>query len=167
MKHRYFIGFLFFLLLVACLIIVMHQRQPSKQRAEQRAMLFADAVNYSYNEPDKIYELMASSFKEKMSESEFSEAFTKERSYPYLTPLFINFRECKLSDNLYYGTAFYSQAARLPGMKQEIKFVYENGDYYFQWFDDLADGSYLTKFDNITYSLDMYFDHDALAKGKN
>lgn len=132
--------------------------RPSVDTAEERALAFGSAVNYDYREPEKIYEFLSSEFKEKMSEKDFVKAFNKERSYPYLTPLFINYRSVEMSANKEEGKAIYSQAARLPGMIYEVELVYENENYYVYAFEDFLDGSYLEKFDNLTYSLDSYFD---------
>lgn len=84
-----------------------------------------------------------------MSESEFSEAFTKERSYPYLTPLFLNFESLTMEADKHQGMALFSQAARLPGMYVEIPVVFENGDYYCRFFEEFLDGSYLDKFERL------------------
>ena len=63
------------------------------------------------------------------------------------------------------GTAVFEQAARLPGMYYTVSLVYENGDYFIMAFDDFLDGSYLEKFDRLSYSLDDYFDFDADETG--
>lgn len=65
-----------------------------------------------------------------------------------------------MSEDLLRGTVLYSQAARLPGMTQEIDIIFEDGNYYFLPFEELSDGSYLEKFEDVPYSLDMYFDFD-------
>ncbi len=148
-------------LLLASLLIVGCTRTEvpkNEARAHERAVAFAQAVNYEYETPEKIYPYLTAAFKEQMSEDEFVEAFNKERSYPYLVPLFINFREVVLDEAHETGTAYYSQAARLPGMIYEVGMEYENGDYYFRAFDPFLDGSYLEKFEVIPYSLDMYYD---------
>ena len=93
-----------------------------------------------------------------MSSQEFVEAFQKERSYPYLTPLFINYESIQMAEDKLRGTAYFSQAARLPGMVYELPFVYENGQYHVIAFEDFPDGSYLEKFEDLSYSLDSYFD---------
>ena len=132
--------------------------RPSQAAAQERALAFASAVNYDYKKPEKIYEFLSSEFKEKMSVEDFVKAFNKERSYPYLTPLFINYRSVEMSPDNEDGRAIYSQAARLPGMIYEVRLVYENENYYVYAFEDFLDGSYLEKFDNLSYSLDSYFD---------
>ena len=101
---------------------------------------------------------MTAEYKSKMSEEEFVKAFNKERSYPYLTPLFINYTSVSLDNGKKTGKAEYSQAARLPGMVYEVGLVYENGGYHIKDFENFPDGSYLKKFDSVSYSLDSYFD---------
>lgn len=140
------------------LIKVLGENNLTTDNAEERAMEFAEAVNYSYKNPEKIYTFLSSDYKDKISEEDFVEAFTKERSYPYLTPLFINYSSVQLTEKKTKGTAIYSQAARLPGMIYKVELVFENNNYYIYAFEDFLDGSYLEKFENLSYSLDSYFD---------
>ena len=154
------------LILLVCVLLLFGagctQNNQTQANAEERAKAFAQAVNYDYEKPERIYPFLTQAYRDTMSEADFAAAFTKERSYPYLVPLFINYRSIELSDDLLSGTAHFSQAARLPGMNYDVSFVYENGDYYMIAFEDFPDGSYLEKFEDIPYSLDMYFDLDAL-----
>lgn len=140
------------------IIKVLGENKLTQDNAEKRALEFAEAVNYSYKDPKKIYALLSSDFKDNMTEVEFVKAFEKERSYPYLTPLYINFSSVELSEDMTEGEAIYSQAARLPGMIYQVKLVFENNNYYIYDFENFLDGSYLEKFKNLTYSLDSYFD---------
>ena len=64
----------------------------------------------------------------------------------------------ELSDDLMTGIAWYSQAARLPGMVYQVQLFYEDGTYHVLDFEDFPDGSYLDKFDTVTYDLSSYFD---------
>lgn len=132
----------------------------SAKNAEERVKAFADEINYNYETPGNIYDFLTQEYKDKITREEFTKAFEKERSYPYLTPLFINFESIEMSEDKLRGIAHFSQAARLPGMEYEIRFVYEEGDYRMEAFEDLIDGSYLDKFKSIPYSLDSYFDFD-------
>ena len=50
-------------------------------------------------------------------------------------------------------------------LEESIGLVYENGDYYILDWEEFLDGSYLEKFENVPYSLDWYYDTDALDKG--
>lgn len=132
----------------------------SEKSAIQAAEAYAEAVDYQYKDPAAIYAFMTDDFRQSMSEDAFIEAFNKERSYPYLTPLFINFDRVELSEDQMTGTAYYSQAARLPGMVYEVGMVYEDHAWHIRDFDDFLDGSYLDKFDTVTYDLKSYFDTD-------
>ena len=131
---------------------------PSETSAEEAARAYAEAVDYQYENPAEIYAWMTNDFKNTMTESEFVQAFKKERTYPYLTPLFINFDRVELNEDGKSGTAYYSQAARLPGMVYEVGLVYEDSSWHIQDFDSFLDGSYLDKFDTVTYDLKSYFD---------
>lgn len=131
---------------------------PSQSSAEKAAMAYAEAIDYQYENPAVIYEFMTDDFRKVMDKSEFIQAFKKERSYPYLTPLFINYDRVELNEDGTTGTAYYSQAARLPGMVYEVGLVYEDSHWHIKDFDDFLDGSYLDKFDTVTYDLKSYFD---------
>ncbi len=147
-------------LCTACLSSGCTSSNISKKNAEERVKAFAYEINYNYKTPEKIYDFLAEDYRDKITKEEFVNAFKKERSYPYLTPLFINFESIEMSEDKLSGIGHFSQAARLPGMKYDISFRYENGDYYMEAFDELIDGSYLDKFESIPYSLDSYFDFD-------
>jgi len=131
---------------------------PSEASAEKAAKDYAEAIDYQYKDPAVIYEFMTDDFRKSMDKSAFIQAFKKERSYPYLTPLFINYDRVELNEDGKSGTAYYSQAARLPGMVYEVGMVYEDSNWHIQDFDDFLDGSYLDKFDTVTYDLKSYFD---------
>ena len=149
--------------LLLCILIAEQTftwTNKTKEHAEERLQAFAREINYRYEEPDGIYDYLCADFKESMTSEAFVEAFKKERSYPYLVPLFINFRSIELSSDRLSGMAYFSQAARLPGMVYKVPFVYENGDYYMKCFDEFPSGEYLKKFVDIPYSLDMYFDFE-------
>lgn len=83
---------------------------PSEVSAEKAAMAYAEAIDYQYENPAVIYEFMTDDFRKVMDKSEFIRAFKKERSYPYLTPLFINYDRVELNEDGTTGTAYYSQA---------------------------------------------------------
>lgn len=152
--------FLWILCTACCLAPGCTSSNISKKNAEERVKAFAYEIDYKYNTPENIYDYLTKEYRDKITKEEFALAFDKERSYPYLTPLFINFESIEMSEDKLSGVAHFSQAARLPGMKYDIKFVYENGNYYMKDFENLIDGSYLDKFKSIPYSLDSYFDFD-------
>ncbi len=132
--------------------------RPSEEEAVKAVCAFAYDLDYNYREPELLYDYMTADYRERISREEFAEAFRKERSYPYLTPLFINYESIRMAEDLKSGVAVFSQAARLPGMVYEVPVVYEKGRYRVIAFEDFPDGSYLEKFDRLTYSLDSYFD---------
>ncbi len=150
------------IIIIAGLTILVSFRRaaagPSEASAEEAAKAYAEAVDYQYENPSEIYALLTNDFKKTMTENEFVQAFKKERTYPYLTPLFINFDRVELNADGKSGTAYYSQAARLPGMVYEVGLIYEDSAWHIQDFDDFLDGSYLDKFDTVTYDLKSYFD---------
>ena len=145
---------------VGTLLLSFHRMSggASEASAAKAAMAYAEAIDYRYKEPAAIYAFMTDDFQQSMSEDAFIQAFNKERSYPYLTPLFINFDRVALSEDKLSGTAYYSQAARLPGMVYEVGLVYEDHTWHIKDFDSFLDGSYLDKFDTVTYDLKSYFD---------
>jgi hypothetical protein len=147
-------------LLAALLTLCGCGSNQTEEHALERLEDYAQAIDYSYKEPGKIYAFLCQDFRDQMDEEAFCEAFAKERTYPYLTPLYISKPEITLSEDRLSGTAVYLQAARLVGMTYEVSFVYENGDYYIQDWEEFLDGSYLEKFENMIYSLDWYYSED-------
>lgn len=156
----YFVIILLIILLLGYILFGINKNNFNTENAKDRALEFAYAVNYEYDKPEKIYEYLSENFKSKMSEKEFIKAFNKERSYPYLTPLFINFSRIEWLEDNEQGLVFFSQAARLPGMVYTVRLIYENGDYYIMAFENFLDNSYLEKFKNLSYSLDSYYDFE-------
>lgn len=132
---------------IICLGLFFYGR--SMLRAEQRVKSFVHVINYEYKTPEKMYKYFTKAYRQEISKAEFVEAFNKERSYPYLTPLFLNYESIEMDKNNKSGVAIFSQAARLPGMIVEIDLVYENGDYYVHYFEEFLDGSYLDKFERL------------------
>lgn len=153
--HSYVIIFCVFVL-----CFKSYTERPSTKKAEQTAQAYAHAIDYEYKTPEKIYAFMTDDFKSHMSEYKFIKAFKKERSYPYLTPLFINYDGVQMDEGKKSGKVVYSQAARLPGMVHTVSLIFEDGEYHVKDFDDFLDDSYLKKFDTVSYSLDSYFDFD-------
>ena len=152
-----------FCLLVSVLALAGCTSNRTEEHALERLEAYAEAVDYSYKEPQKIYSFLCQDFRDQMDEEAFCEAFAKERTYPYITPLYISKPEITMAQDGLSGTAVYVQAARLIGMTYEVSFVYENGDYYIQDWEEFLDGSYLEKFEDMTYSLDWYYSEDVHA----
>ena len=124
----------------------------------ERAQAYADAINLAYDTPEAIYAFLTEGTRAQISQEDFCRAFAKERTYPYITPLYLFYPEVTLSDDGSEATVVYQQAARIIGMTYEIRLQYENGDYYVEDWHQFIDGSYLDKFEDIPYSLDWYYD---------
>ena len=156
-------------LLAALMCCSAEESNISEAHALERLKSYAYAVGHYYETPELIYPFLTQAFKAAMSEEEFCAAFQKERSYPYLTPLYFWNPTVTMNADLMGGSAVYLRAARIEGMTYTVSFVYENGDYYIDDWAQFLDGSYLDKFENIPYSLDWYFDLDEIggATGAN
>lgn len=87
----------------------------SEVSAEKAAMAYAEAIDYQYENPAVIYEFMTDDFRKVMDKSEFIRAFKKERSYPYLTPLFINYDRVELNED---GTTALLIIPRQPDCRE-------------------------------------------------
>jgi len=117
---------------------------PGQSHATQRVNDFNQAINA--NRPAEIYPYLIPELKGMLSKEEFIQNFAQERSYPYLSPLYVYLDEVKLVSDLRSGEAISTVAARLPGQKMNVKLLYISGQYYIDAFRDIADGSYLLKF---------------------
>ncbi|HPT69315.1 MAG TPA: hypothetical protein PKW50_04155 [Syntrophomonas sp.] len=148
------------MMLLATLILITQSawscEVPTEERAMERAQAYAEAIDHDYKHPEKIYALLEESFRDQMDEKSFCDAFAKERSYPYITPLYISKPHLTLDGNIVH--VVYDQAARLSGMTYKIDLIFENGDWFVRDWEEFLDGSYLEKFENIPYSLDWYYD---------
>ncbi|RYD06971.1 hypothetical protein N752_01380 [Desulforamulus aquiferis] len=68
---------------------------PGERQAVKRTQGFIDAVNE--NRPGDVYKYLTPELRNGISKEAFIENFKKERSYPYLTPLYFYLDEVKLS----------------------------------------------------------------------
>lgn len=158
---------LFFSLLTLILLLTQcawNQNLLTAQRAQERAEDYAYAIDHFYEDPAAIYVFMTQDFREEMSEEQFCAAFAKERSYPYITPLYISKPKVELNGSA--ASVVYDQAARLPGMNYKVSLIFENGDWFVQDWQKFLDGSYLDKFVETPYSLDWYYDTESMKEGK-
>ena len=149
-KARLLCFILTLLAVIAVCLVVFLPAPKSAARAEKRAKAFVHAINYDFKTPEKIYPYLTEAYRASLTEEEFVKAFHKERSYPYLTPLFLNYESIEMNADTTNGSARFSQAARLPGMFVDIRVTYENGDYFMTYFEEFLDGSYLEKFEKLT-----------------
>jgi len=132
----------------------------TEEHALERLNAYAHAIGYDYEHPETVYAFLTADFRARMSQDAFAEAWEKERSYPYITPLFIYSPEITMDADGRGGEATFLQAARIIGMTYTVRFVYENDDWYICDWDEFLDGSYLEKFEDIPYSIDWYYDFD-------
>lgn len=122
------------------------ERRDSFMHAVERAQLVVEAINT--NQPQQLYLLLQQEYRDAVSEEEFIRRYVDERSYPYLTPLYLYLDGVDLNDD---GSAsiICTVASRLPGEKYHFALVYENGLYFASIFEELVDGSYRDKFSNM------------------
>ena len=148
---------------LCCLLILLAAvclKKPGNtyQHAMERAEAYAYAINHDYRQPEKIYAFLTREMKSRLTEKEFCACWEKERTYPYITPLYIFYPELTLSEDGAAADVVFQQAARLVGMEYTVRLIYEDGDYYADDWHQFADGSYLEKFEDIPYQIDWYYD---------
>ena len=137
-------------------------KPKTEEQARKRLEEYAHAIDYDYKEPKKIYPYLCREVRDQLSEEQFVNCWKKERTYPYLTPLYIYNPAIEMAPDGLSGKATFIQAARIDGMTYTVDFVYEDGDYYVCDWYNFADGSYLEKFDHVVQSIDWYFDPDKI-----
>lgn len=125
------------------------QNDCKNSAAEAAALELAAGVNA--NDAARVYAILDPALQASLSEAKFIANFAKERSYPYLTPLYLYLDGLEYSDTG-QCLAVYTVAARFPGQKL-IEPVQKVGDkYYLRAFVDLIDGSFLHKFTKLSNS---------------
>lgn len=143
-----FLVLILLLLAVSCTTVKPVKRyyaQAHFSHAATRTQRLIDAINY--NESGIVYDMLAKEYRNQISKGEFIRRFEEDRTYPYLTPLYLHLVSLSLpmrSD----GQVVCSVAARLEGEFYRFPIRYEAGDYYFLVFSELIDGSYIDKFSN-------------------
>lgn len=144
--------FLLIAVILCVLLFVFLQMDTSSRMTEENAVKrvegFIKAVND--NEPALVYNFLTPEIKELISKEGFVENFVKERSYPYLTPLYLYLDHLELSEDKKTGHVECVVAARLPGERMDFSIVFYEDDYYIDAFRDIADGSFIKKFDRLT-----------------
>ncbi|WP_238456823.1 hypothetical protein [Desulforamulus aeronauticus] len=120
---------------------------PGQWQAAQRVQGFIDAVNE--NNSGDVYPYLLPQLRERINKEDFVRNFAKERSYPYLTPLYLYLDEVKLAPDRYTGEAVLTVAARLPGEKMRVQLYYYRGKYYIAAFEDIVDGTFEEKFKKL------------------
>ncbi|MEG6616005.1 hypothetical protein V6C27_06125 [Peptococcaceae bacterium 1198_IL3148] len=119
----------------------------TEENAIKQVEGFIQAVND--NNPAEVYKYLSPDIKELIDQQGFERNFAKERSYPYLTPLFLYLDKLELSEDKQSGTVECIVAARLPGQRMNFTVVYVKDNYYLVAFRDIADGSFIEKFDKL------------------
>ncbi len=146
MKHARLLVILFILLLsISCTTSKGFYTQANFIHAAQRTQHFIDAINQ--NESGVVYDMLCEEYRAQLSREEFIRRSADDRTYPYLTPLYLHL--VSLSIPLRNeGQVVCSVAARLEGEFFRFPIRFEQGEYYFLVFGDLIDGSYREKFPN-------------------
>lgn len=124
-----------------------NEAKPNSQQAISRIEAFVEGINY--NNPEVIYEHLLKEYQDIMKKDEFAAHWNKERSYPYLTPLFIYVEDITFSQGFLEGEVRSVVAARLPGEYMYFTFKWQEDNYYIDAFSEIIDGSYLEKFDKL------------------
>jgi hypothetical protein len=119
--------------------------QATFTHAAQRTQRFIDAVNH--NESGVVYDMLCEEYRSKLTRDEFIKRFSDDRTYPYLTPLYLHLVSLSIPLRT-DGQVVCSVAARLEGEFFRFPIRYEQGDYFFLVFGELIDGSYREKFAN-------------------
>ncbi|WZL71676.1 hypothetical protein QBE52_11210 [Clostridiaceae bacterium 35-E11] len=147
MERRKVILLTMFILLCAGFIFYTN-RPMTKNNAVKRVEGFIKAVND--NKPESIYNYLTPDIKEIISKEDFIESFAKERSYPYLTPLYLYLDHLTLQKDKREGIAECTVASRLPGEKMKFEIFFVKGNYYVNAFKEVADGSFIKKFEKLS-----------------
>lgn len=143
----------FFLIILAFVVVLfsyfyIHKSAPmNKDNAVIRAEGLIQAIND--NKPDLIYDYLTPDIRNLIDKKGFIENFKKERSYPYLTPLYLYLENLELDEDKKTGNVECVVAARLPGEKMKFMIIYVDDNYYIDVFREIADGSFIKKFDKL------------------
>lgn len=125
-----------------------YSRIPGKRQANKQVVRFVKALDY--NRPEKIYPLLTMELRDLIDRDIFIKNFIHERSYPYLTPLFVYVDSITFDDELKTGHVICTVASRLPGEFMDFNVVYSPGKGYFiDALHPIVDGSYLKLFDRL------------------
>lgn len=131
---------------VSCVTATHEQRyyeNASFVHAAERTQTFIDAINN--NKSGIVFEMLAKEYRQQCSKETFISRFAEDRTYPYLTPLYLHLVSLALPQRK-DGNVVCSVAARLEGEYFRFPIRYEDGDYYFLAFEQLLDGSFREKF---------------------
>lgn len=147
-KHIRMIFILIFILWVSVVLgLEIYSRLPMEKNAYTQVNKFVKALDY--NRPEKIYPLLIPQLRKVIDKKSFIVNFNHERSYPYLTPLFI-YVDSILFDDYKVGAVICTVASRLPGEYMEfyVRYIPFKG-YYIDALQTIVDGSYIKIFDKL------------------
>ncbi|HBV88610.1 MAG TPA: hypothetical protein DEF42_18670 [Desulfosporosinus sp.] len=132
---------------ILLLLSTVSLNAPGQVQAQVQANRFAQAIND--NNPRELYSYLLPEIQGMLGRDEFVKNFAHERSYPYLTPLYIYLDNVTLDEGKRSGEAIFTVASRLPGEKMKVKLYYLDQQYYMEAFREIADGSFIEKFKKI------------------
>ncbi len=140
--------------LSASVILILAQpghAGPGRERMEGRVRARMEAFIHTVNEnrPQEIYDYLLPSIRVLIDREGFVRNFARERSYPYLTPLYLYLEKLELNPDGSSGRAVCRVAARLPGQIRVFPIIFTDGDYFVNAFREIADGSFAEKFDRL------------------
>ncbi len=126
----------------------VYSRMPGEGQAHRQVDKFVEALDYNF--PEKIYPLLTPELREVIDENKFISNFIHERSYPYLTPLFVYVDSIEFDDDYKSGYVVCSVASRLPGefMEFTVRYTKMKG-YYIDALHPIVDGSYVDLFERL------------------
>ena len=81
--------------------------RPTEENARKRAEAYAQAVNFAYETLEEIYAFLTEDVKTRISQPAFCAAFAKDRTYPYITPLYLFYPEVSMADDGLSATVVY------------------------------------------------------------
>lgn len=137
-----------FIIALSTITLIALPRLPLEHQAKRVVDRFIQAVNH--NRPQEIYPLLTPVLQKMIDSKGFIKNFAHERSYPYLTPLFLYVDRIEFSDDNKKGHVFCTVAARLPGEKKEYDLVYiPFKGYRMDALKPIASGSYIWRFDRL------------------
>lgn len=146
MKNRLiFLSIIFFCCIIGGCKSTSHS-STAFEEATQVAQRVIDSIND--NNPSALYDLLSQELQNQITKSEFIKNAIQERSYPYLTPLYLYLNAISLNRD---GSAdvVCVVASRLPGEIYTFFLILEDGYYRAIIFQDVVDGSFIDKFNHI------------------
>lgn len=146
-KLNIIIPIIFLIITVLIALFISNYSLKGETFAKSRVLEMVSYANT--NDPADVYPYLTKELREMCTKEQFVENWNDERTYPYLIPFYVFYREISLDDKKETGSVKFERAARLPGQFESYGVVYEDGNYYFDAFHNIADGSYVEIFDRL------------------